>query len=93
MVPNHPWVVTSPRTCTCEALPPKFRAGVTTGVSALVLTLGSALYLVGHPMSSIFQLLGGLSVISAALAWTVSTGHRLPPVSGWSGLTHLGRLA
>jgi hypothetical protein len=93
MVPNHHWVVTSPRTCTCEVLPPKFRAAVTTGVSALVLTLGTVLYLAGYPTSSIFELLGGLSVIATALAWAVNTGQRLLPVSSWSGLAQLGRLA
>jgi hypothetical protein len=93
MVPNHPWVVTPPRPCACEALPPKFRTAVTTGISALVLMLGTVLYLAGHPMSSIFQLLGGLSVIAAALAWAANTGQRLLPAAGWGILGPLGRLA
>lgn len=93
MVPNHPWVVTPLRPCACEALPPKFRTAVTMGVSAMVLTLGTVLYLAGHPMNSIFQLLGGLSAIAAALAWAAHTGQRLPSASGWGSLGYLGRVA
>jgi hypothetical protein len=93
MVPNHLWVVTPPRPCACEALPPKFRTVVTMGVSALVLTLGTVLYLTGHPMDSIFQLLGGLSVIAAALVWAANTGQRLLLATGSGALGYLGPLA
>lgn len=77
MYTNNLWAAYPPPPCTCTALPPGFRLAASTVITSVVLALGTLLYLIGHPVQEIIQLLGALTVLSAALAWAVTTGQRL----------------
>ncbi|HET6703801.1 hypothetical protein [Amycolatopsis sp.] len=75
----------SPPPCTCQALPPGFRIAATALTASVVLAIGTTLYVLGHQVQEILQLLGGLAVIAAALAWAITTGQRL--LRGAAGTT------
>ena len=55
----------SPRPCTCQALPPTFRIVATAVTASVVLTIGTTLYLLGHQVQEIIGNLEGDSQIAA----------------------------
>jgi hypothetical protein len=77
---NYTWANYPPPPCTCVFLPPGFRLAASSVVTSVVLALGTLLYVLGHPVQDVLQLVGGLVVAAAALAWAVTTGRRLLPI-------------
>ncbi|WP_410582487.1 hypothetical protein [Amycolatopsis sp. lyj-108] len=82
---TNPPAAVSPPPCTCKVLPQGFHLAVSSGTTIIVMLLGVILFLLGHSVEQILQLVGGLGLVAAGIAWSVTTGRRpvpVPPVWG-----------